>query len=236
MSPSLLGDRGARVRARALRRSAPGALRDYLATAVPARDVPLGELGLLAVDIETTGLDPRSDAVLSVGLVAVDGDEVRLGSARRLVVAGAAGAGGVGQSAVFHGLTDDDLAAGMPLEEVVGVVLDALRGRVLLAHHVRIETGFLGAACARLWGAAMPCVTVDTMELERRAVSRGWGSEPEAGSLRLGSARERRGLPSYRSHECLTDALACAELYLAQRAELESASPGTTLTLRHVVA
>ncbi len=236
MTPSLLDDREARARARALRRSAPGPLRDYLATPVPPKDVPLRELGLLALDIETTGLDPRSDAVLSVGLVAVDGDEVRLGSARRLVVAGAAGARGVGQSAVVHGLTDDDLAAGVPIDEVVAVVLDALQGRVLLAHHVRIETGFLGAACRRLWRAAMPCATVDTMELERRAVSRGWGSEPEAGSLRLGRARERRGLPSYRAHECLTDALACAELYLAQRAELEETRPDTTLTLRHVMA
>ena len=54
--------------------------------------------------------------------------------------------------------------------------------------------------------------------------------------MRLWTARERRGLPVYRAHEALTDALACAELYLAQRAELEAQSPGTTLTLRHVVA
>lgn len=236
MSASLFGDRAGRARARALGRAAPGPLHDYLATPVPQRETPLRDLGLLALDIETTGLDPRSDAVLSVGLVAVEGDEVRLGSARRLVVTDAAGTTGVGQSATVHGLTDDDLTEGVPIAEVLGTVLEALRGRVLLAHYARMETGFLGVACERLWGAAMPCVVVDTMELERRAVSQGWGSEPEPGSLRLGTARERRRLPSYRSHECLTDALASAELYLAQRAELEAASPDTTLTLRQVMA
>jgi DNA polymerase-3 subunit epsilon len=82
----------------------------------------------------------------------------------------------------------------------------------------------------------MPCVVVDTFELERRVVAGGWGAEPARGALRLWTARERRGLPVYRAHEALTDALACAELYLAQRAELEAAAPETTLTLRHVVA
>ncbi|MGB7818654.1 MAG: exonuclease domain-containing protein [Ornithinibacter sp.] len=225
-----------RARARALRRAAPGPLRAFLETGPPPRDTPLDQLGLLALDIETTGLDPRTDAVLSVGFVDVDGGDVRLDTARRIVVADGAGARGVGQSATVHGLTDDDLAAGLPLSQVVATVLAALRGRVLLAHYATIETGFLGAACERLWGADMACSAVDTLDLERRAVSTGWGSEPAPGSLRLSRARERLGLPLYRSHEALTDAVACAELYLAQRAELEAASPGTTLTLRHVVA
>jgi len=124
----------------------------------------------------------------------------------------------------------------VPLEDAVARLLAALTGRVLLAHFARIETGFLAAVCQRAWGAGLPCVVVDTFELERRAVAGGWGSEPARGALRLWTARERRGLPVYRAHEALTDALACAELYLAQRAELQARSPETTLTLRHVVA
>ena len=46
-------------RQRALRSAAPGPLRDYLGVPFPAPSVPLDELPLLAVDIETTGLDPR---------------------------------------------------------------------------------------------------------------------------------------------------------------------------------
>ena len=115
-------------------------------------------------------------------------------------------------------------------------LLAALSGRVLLAHFARIETEFLAAVCEKAWGAALPCVVVDTFELERRAVAGSWGSEPVSGALRLWTARERRGLPVYRAHEALTDALACAELYLAQRAELEAQRPETALTLRQVVA
>ena len=49
-------------------------------------------------------------------------------------------------------------------------------------------------------------------------------------SLRLWTARERYGLPSYRAHECLIDAIACAELYLAQVAEMRSQGNEVTLT------
>ena len=223
-------------RERAARAAAPGPLADYLSVPLPGQDTPLAELRLLAVDIETTGLDPRRDRVLSIGWLPVDGGRIELGGVGRVVVRDVGGAAGVGQSATVHGLTDDRLAAGEPLEDAVARLLAALAGRVLLAHFARIETQFLAAVCERAWGAGMPCVVVDTFELERRVVAGGWGAEPARGALRLWTARERRGLPVYRAHEALTDALACAELYLAQRAELEAASPQTTLTLRHVVA
>ena len=223
-------------REKALRSAAPGPLRDYLEVPLPGLGTPLADLRLLAVDIETTGLDPRRDRVLSIGWLPVDGGRVLLGGAGRVVVRDEGGSGGVGQSATVHGLTDDRLAGGVPLEDAVARLLEALAGRVLLAHFARIETGFLAAVCERAWGAGMPCVVVDTLELERRAVAGGWGSEAEGGALRLWTARERRGLPVYPAHEALTDALACAELYLAQRAELAARSAETTLTLRHVVA
>ncbi|GGL38460.1 DNA polymerase III subunit epsilon [Phycicoccus endophyticus] len=220
-------------RRRAAGRAAPGPLREYLAVPSPSRETPLEDLPLLALDLETTGLDPRSDRVLSAGWVPVDGDRIVLGGARRLLVRDA---GEVGQSATVHGITDDALGAGRPLEEVVGELLGALAGRVLLAHFARVETRFLDAACRRFWGARMPVEVVDTLELERRLLP-GGGEAPQApGALRLWTARARRGLPLYSAHEALTDALACAELYLAQRSELEHATPERTTALRHVVA
>jgi DNA polymerase III subunit epsilon len=220
-------------RLRALRTAKPGPLRDYLSVPLTAPSTPLADLRLLAVDIETTGLDPRGDRVLSIGWVPVDGGSIVLGGAGRVVVRDDAG---VGSSAAIHGLTDDTLAGGEPLADAVASLLAALTGRVLLAHFARIETGFLSAACERLWGTPMPCVVVDTLELEHRVVTERGQRDPAPGALRLWAARERHGLPVYRAHEALTDALACAELYLAQRAELQAASPETTLTLRQVMA
>ena len=210
-----------------------GALRRYLAQPFPPLGTDHTSLRLLAVDLETTGLDPDHDRIVSLGFVPVDGTSIVLGGAGQAVVRGSGGVGpeGVGQSATVHGLTDDAVAAGVEFADALDLLLEALTGRVLLAHHAAIEQGFLDVACRRVHGQPLPTLAVDTMALEHRLVTAGWQTgwdrEPPQGGLRLPAARERHGLPRYRSHDALTDALACAELYLAQVAELGHGRPVT---------
>lgn len=208
--------RANRQRTRLGGRVPDGPLREYLAVPLPGRDTPLPELPLLAVDLETTGLSPARDRIVAAGFVPVDGDGVDLSGARRIVVHST---DDVGQSATVHGLTDDTIAAGVPLRTALEAVLVALRGRVLLAHYAVIEQGFLSAACRQEFGHRLPAVVVDTLQIQRRIASTPW-TDPRGGSVRLPAARAAYGLPRYRSHEALTDALACAELYLAQTAFL----------------
>lgn len=225
---SLFGRSPESRRIGALRRAAPGPLRDYLAVPWPGPSTPISSLPILAVDIETTGLNSAGDDILAIGFVPVDGREIRLAGARRLVVRAERP---VGSSAVIHRLTDDTIASGVPLADALAALLAALTGRVLLAHHALIETEFLAAASRRLWGLGMPCVRIDTMRLAERLFTRRLDAVVPAGALRLWAARERYGLPRARAHDALADALACAELYLAQTAEL-AAGTNEPITLR----
>lgn len=195
----------------------------------PAADTPLDGVPLLAVDVETTGLDPRKDRLLSVGWVPVDGRTVDLSGAGEVVLSGTVtDAGGVGESATLHGLTDDALAAGIPAAEALQGFLAALEGRALLAHFAVMETGFLGAACRAELGVRLDVPVVDTLDLERRHMER-MGTYPRGEDLRLARVRTRYGLPYYGNHRASTDALACAELYLALTAGGEGARTFTTL-------
>lgn len=180
--------------------------------AAPDRRTDVRDLALLAVDLETTGLDPARDQILAIGSVPVDGLTIDLAGAREDAVRPE---GPVGPSAALHGLTDDRLRDERPIDAVLPALLDALDGRVLLAHHVPIEAGFLAAACRRRYGSAPRFTAVDTVTLQRRVLGRRWLA-PQPDELRLDAARDHLGLPRYRAHEALTDALACAELYLAQ--------------------
>jgi DNA polymerase-3 subunit epsilon len=129
----------------------------------------------------------------------------------------------VGESAVLHGLTDDDLAGAPDLAGVVPDLVAALRGRVLVAHHAPIEIGFLRHALKGAQPDGSAVRVVDTMTLQRRLLVGGRG-EPPPGALRLDAARRRYGLPRYAAHRAATDAVATAELLLAQVAELGSRS------------
>lgn len=216
-------------RAKAARR-ASGPLADYYAgTPFPDNGTPASGLRLLAIDLETTGLDPVADTMLSAGFVPVDGQTIVLSGARHMVLRTDRP---VGQSAIHHGLTDDMVAAGLPRREVVTEILRALTGRVLLAHYARIEVAFLSAACEEFFGAPFVPPVIDTLVLHERIAFRGYDDEARGNALRLWTARERYGLPRYAAHEALTDALACAELYLAQLAEYLTLGPQTFRKLR----
>lgn len=214
-----------RRRARLADQAPVGPVRDYLTNPAPAPRTDVSELRLLALDLETTGLDPRTDQILSVGFVPVDGLRIDLAGAEQLLCRAEVE---VGQSAAIHGITDDALAAGVDLRTLVERVAAALTGRVLLAHHAVIETGFLSAACERELGIPLPTTAVDTMELQSRVLRSHAEADLPPGALRLTTSREHLGLPRYAAHEALTDALACAELYLAQVARL-SGGHGMTL-------
>lgn len=196
-----------------------GPVRD-LAAAPPARSrTPFSRVDFLAVDIETTGLDPRRDHVLAVGWVPVTAGQVLLRGAREVVVRPRSGVD-VGHSATVHGLTDDQVADAPSLADVLPDLLAALHGRVLLAHHAPIELGFLTRVARAVYDARLPLTAVDTLALQHRLVA-GRHEEVAPGLLRLDAARRHFGLPRYSAHRAVTDAIATGELLLAQAAELE---------------
>lgn len=171
-------------------------------------DEPVLDASFIALDLETTGLDPATDHVVSIGWVPIERQEIVLADATHLLVRPP---GPIGASATIHGLTDADVASAPTLDDVLPDLVDALSGRVLVAHHAPLDIGFLRAA-----GVTTPYV--DTLALEQRLHT---GRDLPPGALRLDAVRRRYGLPAYAAHSALTDALAAAELLLAQVAELE---------------
>ena len=202
-----------RRRRRLLERAPPGAYRDYLAQPLPDPKADFRQADYLAVDLETTGLDPLKDQILSVGMLVLHaGSWIDLSSAQHRLVRPE---GDIPeQSAVIHRITDDRAATGGGIKLVMAEVLEALAGRVLLAHHVRVEHGFFDQACRRLYGQPLLVRVADTQVLAQRALERG-NQSYGGGDLRLAALRSRYHLPRYPAHNALSDALAAAELFLA---------------------
>jgi DNA polymerase III subunit epsilon len=201
------------------RRYPAGPVRALAAAPPQSRRTPVSQVGFLAVDIETTGLDPAADHVLALGWVPVSAGELLLDGAGERMVRPPDGAE-VGESATVHGLTDDELASAQDLEDVLPALLEALQGRVLVAHYAPIELKFLARAVQASYGVRAPLTAVDTMDLQQRLVT-GLHGEVPPGLLSLDDARHSFGLPRYAAHRALTDAMAAGELFLAQAAELE---------------
>ncbi len=217
-------------RRRRARSAPPGPLRAYYGQPIPSGACDWRKVEFLALDLETTGSDPVVDEIVSAGWVQVRGGAIDLGTATRRMVRTS---GPMPEaSAVIHAITDDEAAQGEPLGAVLADILGALGGRVLVAHYARAELGFLDAACRRCLGASLLTPVVDTLQLARRSYSR-TGRAPVRGELRLDALRMQYNLPGHQMHDALSDAIATAELFLAQVAALSAAGP---LALRALLA
>ncbi len=199
-------------RKRALAKAPPGPLADYLAAPFPDKKTDCRNMEIVAIDLETTGLDPNKDAILSIGMVSIVNWSVQLSTSwHRIVQVDKAIPG---ESAVIHHITDDQAAAGSPIEELLPEVLKRMAGKPMVVHYSPIEQNFLSAACRKLYGVPFVVPIIDTLEIGQRVFERR-NHLIQPGDLRLFNLRPRYNLPQYKAHNALSDALATAELFLA---------------------
>lgn len=170
----------------------------------------------MAVDVETTGLDPRRDEIISFAAVPVEGGRVALGRAVSGLVRPRAAP--PPESIEIHGLRAADLAAAPVSPQALAALADVLRGRIPIAHAAWIDRAFLEPPLGEL-GESLPRRIVDTAVLWRLlCLDRG---EPDPGWCGLSAVAAALSLPSHRPHEAEGDALTTAQVFLALATHLE---------------
>lgn len=215
-------------RKRMLKKAPNGPLRNFLSEPFPALFTPFDQVPILAVDFETTGLDAIQDKLLSVGCVDLIDNQIKLGSSYHQIISTK---GSLEPSNVtIHQITDDQKDQGKPLEAVIEQLLNRLAGKVMLVHFARIERQFLRQACLELYGMAPPIPMIDTlMVAKRRLDKKDVAYDPS--ELRLSALRAKYDLPDHYAHNALNDAIATAELLLAQINERDENPPLKKLIL-----
>lgn len=175
----------------------------------------------LVLDFETTGLDPVKDEALSLGYTVVQNGRVKLKENRHFYFRFDEQI--PGESVAVHQITETRAREGLPREQILSELFDAMRGRVLVAHFSRIEESFINKlvrqACQWPVKGSFPLQMIDTLKLAYRLQSRISPDVP-AHRLRLFNLRADLGLPRYKAHDALVDAVSTAELLLVQVAEL----------------
>jgi len=163
-----------------------------------------------ALDLETTGLDPARDRVVSFGAVPVVAGRVLTSSSLYGLVNPLTEVGR--DSVVVHALRTCDLAAAPRLEECLDGLVEVLSGRVLVAHSAWVETGFLGEALRRR-GVRLRLPVVDTAVLAQRLLPLPGVRDGYDVSLEYAAAA--LGLPAHTPHHALGDAVTTAQLFVA---------------------
>jgi DNA polymerase-3 subunit epsilon len=180
----------------------------------------------VAIDVETTGLDPRRDEVLSFAAVPVESGRILAGASVTGLVRPQAPP--PASSIEIHGLRAADLAAAPPASEAFTPLVAVLDGSIPVAHAAWVERDFLRPPLRAL-GFALPRQIVDTAVLWRAlCIERGDG---DPGWCALSAVAAGLELPSHRPHVAEGDALTTAQAFLVLATHLENGGRGTVRAL-----
>ena len=167
----------------------------------------------VAVDLETTGLDPKRDKIIEIGAVRVTKGKIEetfecfvnpYRSLEEHVIA-------------LTGITDDKLQEAKGVEVVIGEFLDFAGGLPLLGHHIIFDYSFLKRAAINQ-GFSFERQGIDTLKLARNYI-------PKEKPKTLSSACLYFGVDMKQSHRAFSDAMAAHNLYQAMAEEYESKDP-----------
>ncbi|MGW6562362.1 DEDDh family exonuclease [Streptomyces hydrogenans] len=175
----------------------------------PALDVPRPDYAhdWALVDVETSGLVPRRDRILSVAVLTFGPDGTQTGEFSTLVNPGC----DPGPVHV-HGLTPERLAGAPTFDQVAERVGALLRDRVLVAHNAQFDYDFLAHEFARARLHLPVTQRLCTLALNRRV-------EPPTDDLSLASLAAHYGVPQTRAHDALDDTRVLAGIFRASLTE-----------------
>ena len=165
----------------------------------------------VSLDLETTGMDPARDHILSLAAVPVRDGRVCLSECfeRRVHTARAFGI----ESIRHHRITPDEASGGEQVTDVVRDFLHLLGGGRLLGYNLGFDLDMLAPHVHALTGFELPNAQVDLADAVAAAQRR---QRPDAPvNLDLVHIAERLGVPMIGRHTALGDATTVGLCWLA---------------------
>lgn len=200
-----------------LGRAPQGAAESFARSPRPAQSTPWRDARWCAVDLEMTGLDPRTDEIVAIGAVPIDDGRIQLGAGAYTLVR-ASKRSQVG-AVLVHKLRLADVADAPSLDQAIDLLLDTLAGRVPVFHTAAIERAFLGRQFTRRH-VRLPAAA-DTEALGRRWLAHRDGAALPHG-ISLGRLAGALGQPAEPPHHALGDALTTAKVFIALASLLDT--------------
>jgi len=167
-------------------------------------DFALSEAEFRVLDLEVTGSDPATNAIIDIGLFRVCG-----GVAEPLLSTLVNPQRPIPQSITrLTGINDVMVQDAPTLEELLPQILAALDGGIFVAHNASFDYGFLKVMVEQATGERFILPHLCTVKLSQRLI------HPKTGSRKLHSLATHLGIPLENRHRAHDDAYATARVLL----------------------
>lgn len=166
---------------------------------------------VVCVDTETTGLDPRTAELLSIGAVVIRGNQVLTSNMLELFVRyeGQIDA----ESIKLHHIRRQDAEAGLPVRDALTQFLNYLGARPLVGYYLEFDVAMLNKYLKPWLGIGLPNPQI---EVSAQYYDKRIGLIPTEPIIDLSFdvIRETLGVPRLGEHDACNDALMTALMYV----------------------
>lgn len=177
---------------------------------------PLNEYTFVVCDTELTGLNKRKDEIISIGAVRIVNLQIDCNQTFHRYIRPTNI--NPNQATLIHRITPEELKTADRVEHVLPEFIEFCDNGLLVGHFVGLDMHFLNTTSRRVLGGTLSNPGIDTMRLALRYTNRGtqdhYGHHDHASSYTLDDLAKKFGLPVFKPHDALEDALQTAYLFL----------------------
>lgn len=178
----------------------------------------LKDVSFAVVDFETTGVNPTSDRIVQLAAIVVNG-EGEIVDEFDTVVKPESPDNYTHGAEHIHGISESEVANGMPLSEALQKLWDISSGNVFTAHNAQFDIGFLHAESERIGLDYRVESHIDTLSLARKI------DTEKTRRHSLEALCQHYGIQREKAHDAKADATATAELLMHLIRDLGVDSP-----------
>lgn len=167
----------------------------------------LSQSRLIVLDLETTGLNPFKDEVISIGAVAINKGVIHLNDQFDLILRRPDL--DISETVLIHGIGPEALTRGHETEDALLHLLEWMNGDPILAYHSAFDQRFLEKALRNHLGYKVSHIWMDVADLLPASFP-----DTKTRGKSLDDWADAFGLEVSARHHALADAMATAELTL----------------------
>jgi DNA polymerase-3 subunit epsilon len=173
----------------------------------------------VALDCETTGLNVRSDEIISIGAVRIVGNRIMTSERLELLVRPERGISA--ESVRVHRLRERDVARGLPIDEALKRLMHFIGSRPLVGYYLEFDLALLNRALFPMLGQGLPQAKIEVSRLYYDYKFRQLPAYQQHGNadidLRFATLMNDLGLPLRDAHDALNDAVMAALAFIKLR-------------------
>ena len=184
----------------------------------------------VALDCETTGLNPRSDEIIAIGAVRIQGQRILTSQRLELLIRPERGVSA--ESIRVHRLREQDVEGGLPARDAARRLLRFIGPRPLVGYYLEFDVAMINRITRPLLGIGLPQPRIEVSRLyydhKFRQLPPYQQHDQADIDLRFATIMADLGLPTRDAHDALNDAVMAALAFIRLR-DLRGEASGSSL-------